>query len=238
MLTVEGVVQTPGTDYTVVGTDLLIEGDAMGSYVVRPLAGMTGYTGSAGDGGGTNNTAPAPPGPQGPIGYTGSQGATGPTGPTGTGGGTDVASFAAFVGTYGNTAIGEGGYAHEGGAFNTVMISSVSVNIGGGTLSNNLWTVPQTGTYDVQGKVRFADNSTGGNKYGWGIGMDIANQDSPGFLWRTTPENPSFTATNRMGEQNRRVMPLTAGQQLRLFAYIDGTNLNVIAAELIAIRIR
>jgi hypothetical protein len=83
-------------------------------------------------------------------------------------------------------------------------------------INRNEYTVQQTGLYDCQLKVRVADPQGGGPGAGisHGLGIDIINADSPGFQW-------SVTAPNRSGSYNSRLMPLTAGQQLRAFVYYD-----------------
>jgi hypothetical protein len=200
IVTLNGVVQNPITDYSIIASTLQLVGptEAGMTYTVRPLSGTTGYTGSAG---------------------------------------VDASSNFPVLIASTNTTTGAIG----AGSFNTVVLNTVTTNTGGGAFNttNGQWTVPETGIYDIQGKIRFSDGTASNAKFSWGIGIDTSNVDSPAFLWRTSPGALTVGTQVRHGEMNRRVMALTAGQLLRLFVYIDTqTGVTINAAELIAIRIR
>jgi hypothetical protein len=93
-----------------------------------------------------------------------------------------------------------------------------------------LYTVPQDGFYECHGKVRIADN--GPVNIGYGIGIDIANQDSPSFQWMiTSPVTTSPPQYHRNGGYNFRAMQLLQGQQVRLFVYTN-SQLTIYNAEL------
>jgi hypothetical protein len=118
------------------------------------------------------------------------------------------------------------------GGFNTVELSqapSVDTHSGWNT-STCQYAVPQDGIYDCQAKVRLKDGTASGISFG--IGIDVANQDSAGFFWQNT-------ITFRQGAYNSRTLGLAKGQLLRLFLYYDYNAAAAIsAAELIAIRVR
>lgn len=120
-----------------------------------------------------------------------------------------------------------------GAAFTTIAFNvAASVDSHGGWNSaTNVYTVPQAGTYQVVGKLRLADGNRSGLSYG--LGMDTANVDTAGFQW-------GIGVGNRQGLLNIRQMYLVAGDQLRLFAYVDGGGgtAPVNGAELIATRVR
>jgi len=85
-------------------------------------------------------------------------------------------------------------------------------------------------------KVRPLDSVAANISYG--VGFDTANQDSPSFAWGTT----NGASTRRHGLLNNRVLVLTAGQTLKLFAYIDansqGGGIPIYSAEIAVYRIR
>lgn len=125
-------------------------------------------------------------------------------------------------------------YFNSSSGFTTVGVNTVSVDTHGGfDTATSLYTVPQTGIYDCQGKFRLNDATPSG--VGFGIGLDVANQDSPGFQWNAT------ISSNypRHGGYNSRLMYLTAGQLFRLFVYVDSAQTRgAITAELTMIRVR
>lgn len=114
--------------------------------------------------------------------------------------------------------------------FTTVQFNTVSVdNKNAWNAANNTWTVPETGTYEVNGKLRLVDGNLSGLSYG--LGIDVVNEDNAGFFW-------GVGAPNRQGLFNSRIIMLTAGQALRLYAYVDNpSGVGVNAAELNAVRI-
>jgi len=114
--------------------------------------------------------------------------------------------------------------------FETIHLSAIMVdNKNGWDAANYQWVVPETGTYEVNGKLRLADGDYSSLSYG--LGMDTANQDGPTFFW-------GQGAKNRQGLFNSRIMNLTQGARLRLFAYIDSaTPVGISGAEMNAVRI-
>lgn len=114
--------------------------------------------------------------------------------------------------------------------------------------STNVYTVPQTGIYDCQGKIRLDDVTPKGISYG--VGVDTSNADSPGFAWWITGAvDPALQGTGvaynnpagffRHFAYNSRLMSLTAGQQVRLFTLIDSvSNVGINKAELSLTRVR
>jgi len=125
-----------------------------------------------------------------------------------------------------------GGVAFQtiGQSFVTVQVNSVMLdNKSRWDAANFSWVVPETGTYEVNGKIRLADGDYSGLSYG--IGMDIVNQDNAGFFW-------GQGARHRQGLFNSRIINLASGDRLRLYAYIDNpAGVGVTNAELNAVRI-
>lgn len=116
--------------------------------------------------------------------------------------------------------------------FAKITLSATADSANGWDAANSWWTVPvgQGGTYEIAGKIRLADGTGAGVSVG--IGMHTSNADHPAFFWDNTKNN-------RQGMQNVRVTTLTAGQQVRLFAYIDaGAPVACVAAVLTIQRIR
>ena len=107
-------------------------------------------------------------------------------------------------------------------AFNTVTVTDNIVNIGGGTYSGGIYTIPagQGGIYHIIASLRIGDSV---GPFNVGVGVDTANTDTPNFYWDTNP-NPS-TGTNRKTFQYNSKRSFAAGAGLRLFSYSD-TNSN------------
>ncbi len=98
--------------------------------------------------------------------------------------------------------------------FKTVALSHVVTDTATGwNSSTNTYTVPATGTYLIVSNIRLADFAPNGVSYGQGV--DTTNVDSFSFLWTSTAAGP------RNGFVNSRVMQLSAGQTVSLFAYVD-----------------
>jgi len=122
-----------------------------------------------------------------------------------------------------------GGFQNLFASFQTVMVNSVQIdNFNTFDTSTGEWVVPETGTYEVNGKLRLEDGARGSLSYG--IGLDVANVDNSGFFW-------SQGTNNRQGIFNSRIIMLTAGQRLRLYAYVDSPGVGASTAELNATRI-
>ena len=109
-------------------------------------------------------------------------------------------------------------------AFTTVAMGNVIADTANGwNAAANTYTVPNTGTYLIVSKVRLADGTGPGISYGQGV--NTANVDGPYFQWATT-------AGVRSQSLNVRIVKLTAGQTVDLFAYVDGATATVWTAAL------
>ena len=139
------------------------------------------------------------------------------------------------------------GFQSIGRAFTTVQINNIVVDSHSGWNPESFtYTVQQDGVYEVRGTLRFADVVPSNTSVG--IGVDIVNADTAGFIWQQSPITPTDASnanipfngtTSRQALINIRTMNLTAGQQVRLFGYWDGsTTQNVWAGELAVFRIR
>jgi hypothetical protein len=123
-----------------------------------------------------------------------------------------------------------------GQTFTTVQINTVMVdNKTAWSASNFWWVCPETGVYEVNGKLRLADGNYPGLSYG--IGMDIANGDNASFFWGQGMTTGT-AALGRQGIFNSRIIALNAGDPLRLYAWVDSPGgIGVSGAELNAVRI-
>lgn len=118
------------------------------------------------------------------------------------------------------------------GTFTTVPMNTIATDTHGGwNAGNQTWTVPagQGGIYQIYGKYRISDG--GDANVSIGIGLDTTNADSPTFFW-------GVTNATRNGIMNQRFTALNAGDQVRLFSYIDGTPRNIEAAALSILRVK
>lgn len=123
-----------------------------------------------------------------------------------------------------------------GAAFTTIPLNTVTIDTASAyNTTTGIYTLPETGTYLITAKMRFVD--TPGAGFSYGIGMDTSNADGPSFFWSVTTAAPGSGAA-RQGIANSRFFQGTAGDQIRLFAYVDGALLGVSGAELNVIRIR
>ncbi len=101
--------------------------------------------------------------------------------------------------------------------FKTVALSHVVTDTASGWNSTtNSYTIPVSGTYLIISNIRLADFAPPGVSYGQGV--DTTNVDTFSFLWSTTGTAP------RNGFVNSRVMQLSAGQTVSLFAYVDSAS--------------
>ena len=131
---------------------------------------------------------------------------------TGTSGTSSMASLRVEAGASLGGAITQALGSADG--FKTVALSKVVTDTATGwNAATNSYTVPATGTYLIVSNIRLADFAPSGISYGQGV--DTANVDSFSFLWTSTAAGP------RNGFVNSRVMQLSAGQTVSLFAYID-----------------
>lgn len=101
--------------------------------------------------------------------------------------------------------------------------------------ATGIYTVPQTGVYSAIARLRVADNFP--PNVGLGLGLDVSNADNAGFVWGQTPP-ATASGTSRFTLTNARLLHLTSGMQLRVFAFADTTTpLGLKSVELVMSRI-
>ena len=122
-----------------------------------------------------------------------------------------------------------------GSGFNTVLVAGVNQDTASAfNRQTGLYTVPTSGYYLCVAKLRFADNVPGQINYGLGVGT--TNLDNPSFTWFLT--NSSSSGYSRNGASNSSIGYFTAGQQIRMYAYVDAaTTLPVNSAELSIVKL-
>jgi len=128
------------------------------------------------------------------------------------------------------------GFQSIGQSFATVQVNAASVDTAAGfSASTFLYTVPETGIYLVTGRYRLVDGTAAG--INCAIGVDVAAGDTIGLTWQSTIA-ASPTGSQRNVLQVSRIVSLTAGQTLRLFAFADTSgSVAITAAELSAQRL-
>lgn len=99
-------------------------------------------------------------------------------------------------------------------AFNTIAHNTVLNNIGGGTWSGNLYTVPVTGIYYILSSVRLNDGS--GSRSA-GQAVHTSNVDGNWFYWQQW-------GAQRYGNQYTRLAVFNAGDKLRHYLYSEGSS--------------
>jgi hypothetical protein len=111
----------------------------------------------------------------------------------------------------------------SGDGFNTYTINNIVTNIGGGSFNTTtcIFTIPSNGLYDCQATIRSTDNATARSL---GIGIGTSNADASHFFWGSFGGSGSFS---RNGTQYRRLTRFTAGDQVRLYIYSEGTGFTV-----------
>ena len=130
------------------------------------------------------------------------------------GGSTTTAVAAASLPMLNVETNGSNGVQAVGASFTTLAMANVITDTANGwNASTNTYTVPNTGTYLIVSRVRLADGSPAGLSYGQGV--NTVNVDGTFFSWTTT-------AGARNGSVNTRLVKLTAGQTVNLYAYVDG----------------
>lgn len=119
-------------------------------------------------------------------------------------GGNDSKSFSNSFTTYVHPIVLEGNPAH----YNS---------------STGIVTLPTSGVYLIQGTMRSADGSPANRQ--WGVGVHTSNSDGGHFLWHMVQDTAAV--------QRRTTYPYTrmgrfnAGDQLRMFIYVDGGAINM-----------
>ena len=120
-----------------------------------------------------------------------------------------------------------------GQTFATLNVNATTDSHTGFNATTDAYTIPagQSGTYQINMKMRPVDANAGGSSYG--IGCDTTNGDSASFFWGLT------NATGRHGLANARTVDLAAGAALKVFSYFDKVgSIGIYSAELIIYRIR
>lgn len=229
LVSFSGSVQRPTTDYTVSGSTLtIIDPVASGEPIlIQPLGGSPGPKGEPG----TSTGASYPTG--GSTGQVLAKASTTnndvrwidhpslwPVCIVGRDGGSN--SFQTLTNSTG---------------FTTVQLgNNASTDTHGGwNTSTHEYTIPQSGIYEVNMKLRLNDN-TSAVSFGVGFGPD--NTDSPFFAWSNFPTG-SVGSYNRFVLGNTIAGTLNAGQKVRLFCYVDsGASQQIIMASFILLRVR
>ena len=116
-------------------------------------------------------------------------------------------------------------------SFTTIIMNAGSGNPASAySTSTGILTIPESGLWLFMAKLRLADGGSAGISYG--VGIDTSNADSAAFQW-------GLTTGKRNGLVNFRLRYSTAGEQIRVFAYVDNsTAVAITAAELDAIRLQ
>jgi hypothetical protein len=129
-----------------------------------------------------------------------------------------------------------GSFMTVGPNFTTIVLTTTAIDTASAyNTSTGIYTLPETGLYLITMKVRLADATPGGVSYG--AGVDTSNGDGASFFWGTTAA--SGGQASRQGLFNSRLYNGTAGDQLRLFAYVDANGgAGVNSAELNVIKLR
>ncbi|MCU7618370.1 hypothetical protein NZ698_14310 [Chryseobacterium sp. PBS4-4] len=107
------------------------------------------------------------------------------------------------------------------GTFATMPLNLVK-NVGGGVWSNNIYTVPSSGTYLIKSSIRLVDGSTSRNVF---QAVHTSNADIPEGIWDTN-------SGNRWTMLYTRVAYFNKNDQLRLYVYSDGATANISDASL------
>lgn len=134
-------------------------------------------------------------------------------------------------------------------SFQTISTAFTTVDVGGVSTASprtsladpsasfnattSIYTVPVTGLYQCSGSLRLNDATAASVNYG--LGIHTSNADGPWFLWSSFASNA--TGPRRATGAYLRVASFNAGDQLRLYAYVDATAQGVRAASLIVVPI-
>jgi hypothetical protein len=116
------------------------------------------------------------------------------------------------------------------GAFTTIRFNTVvSDTHAGWDSTNNIYTIPQDGTYDAMVKFRISDGTRTGKSYG--LGVNTTNTDFAGFTWYQG--SPS-----RQGAEYRRLSPFKKGDLVRAYFYMDAVGAGYATADFALMRVR
>jgi len=108
--------------------------------------------------------------------------------------------------------------------FNTVPLSTVSKNVGGGVwnATNYTYTVPSSGTYLIKSSIRLTDGSASRNVF---QAVHTSNADIPEGIWDTN-------SGSRWTMLYTRIAYFNKNDVLRLYMYSDGANATISDASL------
>lgn len=135
-----------------------------------------------------------------------------------------MASFRADTGTTTGGTTGQ----TVGASFKTIKLPNVVTDSANGwNPTSSTFAAPTTGTYLIISSVRLNDSAPA--NISWGQGVNTSNSDNQTFSWATT-------AGLRNGFTNMRIMQLSAGQSVDLFAYVDHSNAVGIASASLSIQ--
>lgn len=105
-------------------------------------------------------------------------------------------------------------------AFTAIQLNTVNTdNYSGWDNVNFAYTIPVNGTYLITTKMRPGDGVAANNSYGQGANGTLA--DGPWFQWFVTVVSNGQTYGGRNGSLNARVVYLTAGSKIYMYAYGD-----------------
>ena len=223
---VNGLYQTPTTHYTVTGTTLSITAPASSNILVYRPGGLQGPPGENSevvgnfvpDGGTTGQVLAKQSNTNGSTNWVNQS--------------PNVSSWPVMVAELGNGDGTQTSQSIPGTTFQTINVVATTDTHGAWNSTNKWWTVPagQSGVYEVAGKARLVDGFQAGVSIG--LGMHSSSTDHPAFFWDNTKNN-------RQGIQNVRVSQFNAGDNIRLFIYIDASGShNLAGASLTIQRIR
>lgn len=134
------------------------------------------------------------------------------------------------------------GFATFGTSFTTVSFATQSGTTtttvdpsGNFDTATQTYVVPFTGLYLCSASFRLADGPTAGGgsaaNLSYGVGVHTSNVDGPWFAWDFTAAG-SASSRRRKTTLYQRYSSFTAGDRLRLFAYVDGSATQLTAASL------
>lgn len=129
-----------------------------------------------------------------------------------------------FIASLGSGSGGQINATIAASGFNTVPLTTITKNIGGGTwnATNNTYTVPVSGTYLIKSSIRLTDGSTTRNVF---QAVGTSNIDIADGIWQTNSGSRWTMLYTRIAYFNKNDL-------LRLYIYSGGTNANLSDASL------
>lgn len=104
-----------------------------------------------------------------------------------------------------------------GKSFTTVNLPSVTTGAANWDAATSQYVVPSTGRYLIVAKLRIMDGQVPAGGLNIGVGAHTTNADGAHVVWSKVPADGG----QRHTLDYQRQVPLTAGNRLRLFAYVD-----------------